>query len=441
MQAVEFLTRAGEESLNKYALDQSHAYFKQAFEILSAPEKTKGNEKLLIDLIINLGKVHDRLANYTQLISLFKAHITLAESHGTKEQLMMFYGRLGYALSMREIPVEGHYYLQKGLFLAEERNDVEAIGYHCSWLTLNCAYMGLLDQAALHGKRAREAADCHYSDKHLVRTAYFLSLYAHFFRGDVKKTAELSEALLEYGRKHSDVRSIARHYAGMGWSCISAGDFLPAIEFFEKCIQVSLEPMISHVAKIMIGTCYLCINETKAAQDIFKDIVEHGNKPGHEFVESITRAIKGAVLISQGDLKQGIAVSESALALHLENKSIWLYAYGNYSMGRIYSRIAQVGAEDKGFSFTAKNIGYLIKTILFANCRAEEHLELAITISREIGAKSVLGQAYLELSQIQRTRGKLAKARGSIVKAIEAFEMCQADLFLKKAREDLAALS
>jgi tetratricopeptide (TPR) repeat protein len=108
-------------------------------------------------------------------------------------------------------------------------------------------------------------------------------------------------------------------------------------------------------------------------------------------------------------------------------------------MGMVYSKIAQGGGEKKDFSFLMKNVGFLIKTVPFAHKKAEEYFNIAIKTAGEIGAKSYLGQAYLELGQLHKAKGKTEKARECINHAIDAFEKCEADVFLKQAREALAS--
>ena len=99
------------------------------------------DEKLLIDLIIKWGYTHSSRADFMGLINLFKAHEALVESHASKEQLVMFYGWLGFALSRRDMPVDGYQYLHKALHIAEEIGDMKAIGYSCAWLTQDlCGY-------------------------------------------------------------------------------------------------------------------------------------------------------------------------------------------------------------------------------------------------------------------------------------------------------------
>ena len=124
----------------------------------------------------------------------------------------------------------------------------------------------------------------------------------------------------------------------------------------------------------------------------------------------------------------------------LEGKQLLHYAAGNYLMGMVYSKLAQGGGEKKDFSFILKNIPFLVKTLPFARKKAEKHLTIAIKTAKEIGAKSLLGQTYLELGKLHKAKGRQEKARVCILNAIEAFEKCEADVFLEQARESLSSL-
>jgi tetratricopeptide (TPR) repeat protein len=198
--------------------------------------------------------------------------------------------------------------------------------------------------------------------------------------------------------------------------------------------------MLSHAAKTLLGMCHLSIGQMNEAKDTFEEVIEHSTKFGYEWVGAPALLMKGLALIAQGDLKEGVALYENAMRTLFESKSLFRYATGNYLMGRVYSKIAQGGGEKKDFSFLIKNIGFLIKTVPFALKKAEEHFNEAIKVAKEIGAKSTLGQAYLELGRLYEAKGKTDKARECISNAIEAFEKCEADVFLKQAREALAAL-
>jgi hypothetical protein len=54
--------------------------------------------------------------------------------------------------------------------------------------------------------------------------------------------------------------------------------------------------------------------------------------------------------------------------------------------------------------------------------------------------KGVMGQAYLDLGILRRAKRRTAEARECLAQAIECFEECEAETWLKKAREVAASL-
>ncbi len=76
----------------------------------------------------------------------------------------------------------------------------------------------------------------------------------------------------------------------------------------------------------------------------------------------------------------------------------------------------------------------------FASKRAEYHFNNAIETAREIGATGVLCQAYLDLGLLHKAKKRKDQARECITKAIELFEQCEADVYLKQANEALESL-
>jgi tetratricopeptide (TPR) repeat protein len=77
---------------------------------------------------------------------------------------------------------------------------------------------------------------------------------------------------------------------------------------------------------------------------------------------------------------------------------------------------------------------------LISSKKAEEYLNIAIAVAEEIGAKGLLGQAYLELGALYKAKRKTAQARKYISKAINVFQQCEAEEYLKQARDTLASL-
>jgi len=88
----------------------------------------------------------------------------------------------------------------------------------------------------------------------------------------------------------------------------------------------------------------------------------------------------------------------------------------------------------------ARNIGFLVKNVPFAAKKSESHFNKAIEISREIGAKGFLAQSYLYLGLLHKVKKRKSPAKECISEAVQLFEECHADVYLKQAKEALASL-
>ena len=175
------------------------------------------------------------------------------------------------------------------------------------------------------------------------------------------------------------------------------------------------------------------------AQIIFDEILNLVEDTGFLWWAMRQRLIYGLFIVMKGNLSQGIRMLEDMMS-QSKSKGAWFsYCQASYMLGKIYLKMIQ-GEGEKSFSFLARNIGFLIKTIPFLKQKAEDHLNEAIRVAKEIGAKGFLGQAYLDMGELRKIKGSNDDARKYITDAIWLFEECENDFLLKQAREALAAL-
>jgi len=64
----------------------------------------------------------------------------------------------------------------------------------------------------------------------------------------------------------------------------------------------------------------------------------------------------------------------------------------------------------------------------------------AIEAAKEIGAKSLLGPLYLDLGLLHKAKKRTDQAREIISEAIQLFEQCKAEVYLKQVKEALESL-
>jgi tetratricopeptide (TPR) repeat protein len=147
----------------------------------------------------------------------------------------------------------------------------------------------------------------------------------------------------------------------------------------------------------------------------------------------------GAVTIAKGNMSEGLRMLEDSGRVFLENQRRGFYAQYEYLLGSVYLRIVE-GSTQVNLSAMAKNIGFLMKKIPFASQKAEAHFGKAIEVAKEIGAKGLLGNTYLDLALLHKAKKRIDKARECISEAIQLFEKCEVEVYLKQAKEVLASL-
>jgi tetratricopeptide (TPR) repeat protein len=432
--------KSGEKSLRRYAVEESHQYYQEAFDLLkNKPAMTDEDRRLLIDLLIKWALVFYYRGDFTGLLSLLNEHEGLAESLTDRAVLGMFYGWLGFSLHCNGKAKESYEYLCKALKIGEEIEDRSVIGYACAWLTWTCADLGLLEKALAFGQRAQDISRSFASDQYL----YFKSLggigQAYYHTGETKKALQAGKALLDYGERHSNIRSLVMGHYVTGLGYITDGDYHSAIEYLESGTRLSADPFYSQFPRLPLGGSYLFTNQVDKAETTLEEVLTYSQKFGAGVIGTFACVFMGVLLIAKGQMSEGLKLLEEGQRECLENQRRPLYAFSEYVLGKVYSQIAE-GSGPISLSKMAKNIGFLVKNVPFASKKAEEHFNRAIEVAKEIGGKAIMGRAYLDLGLLYRTKGKPEQAKKCISEAIQVFEQCEKEGFLKQAKEALASL-
>ncbi|MCJ7683034.1 MAG: AAA family ATPase, partial [Desulfobacteraceae bacterium] len=356
LKAVEYLVKSGEKSHKRYALEESHQYFKEAYELLSVKDDRTGEEDVrMVDLLLAWGYVHNCRSDYKGLEERLLTNEDLAKSLEDKERLGMFYAWIGWALRSREKLREGYDYLLKALQLAEEVNSQRVIGYACAWLSWTCADLGLLDEAVMYGKRAQALIESRQSDGEFVRFTLAGLGVTYYFRGDCAEAHEVGELLLDYGQRRSDLRCMTMGHTCMGFSHYVAGNHALAIQSFGNSILISADTLFTNGARLLLGMTYVSDGQFSKAAEALEEIMRTSDDYGFEFLGTAAKLFYGVVLISQGRLNKGMETVEDAATAFLESDSRYRYATANYTIGKVYARVA-LGESERSLSLIAKNI-------------------------------------------------------------------------------------
>jgi tetratricopeptide (TPR) repeat protein len=440
LKAIDYLMKSGEKSLKRYAVEESHRSYSEAFRLLNNKvDKSDTEQSLLIGLVLEWCQVFYYRGDAIGLVELLQAHEDLALSIGDKDRVGMLYAWFGYVLFWREKYKESYDYLTKALRFGEETKNGQLIAYACTWLPYTCAELGLFDEGIQHGKRAQDISKTMSEDRYLYIKSLSGIGYIHFFRGERKELLQLSKYGLEYGKRHSDLRSLGMSHTGIGLSHLIAGDFTSAIECCKKAVLVSEDPIYSMAFRTMLSFSYLSGSHFQEAEDTAQEVLSFVQRYGVDWLGTMVRIVLGVVLIAKGHMGQGLKKLKELQPLLISNESKWLYAQSEYILGNVYLQIVE-GTEQRSLSLLVKNIGFLIKNIPFAHKKAENHFNKAIEAAGAIGANGILGQAHLGLGLLHKAKKKKGRARECVSYAIQIFEQCDAEVFLAQAKEVLESL-
>ena len=313
------------------------------------------------------------------------------------------------------------------------------MGYAYTWLTWTSMELGRLDEAARFAGKAQVL--CQVAD--VDHFLYFNSLaglaYVHFHRGETRKAFEHGKTLLDFGRKHSNVRSMVMGCVFMGYSHMIGGDMAAVTSCFEEAIQISADPWYSQFPSLALCYARVAHGDYDGLAEKLERIIAFSEERGAEYVGAPAKLLLGAVLVARGELGKGLKRMEEIAEIWLQSGSKLRYAVSQLVMGRTYALIAQ-GAGEKKWSILFRNVGFLITKAPFADRKAVQYLSTAIEVATEMGARDTLGRASLTLGLLHRAKGRYAEARECLSSAVHMFEECEADNYLLQAKEALSLL-
>ena len=439
--AIGYLMQSGMKSLKRYAVEEAHQYYKEAYDTIVLNKSEIGKDTgLLIELLNTWAPVFYYRGNFRDLEELLKKHLNQANALDDKEKLGMFYLWLGMSLWGRLRLNESYKYLNNALLLGEKSGSKRVIGYASAWLPWTCIELGLPQEAIAHGEKARQMYDYFKSDYYPYYQSLDCNGYAYWVLGDSEKLREHGNALLEYGKKNSSIRAVTWGHFVEGWSYMATGDFPSAIRCNKMAIEASADPLYSQFPKLSLGMSYVSEGQYDKAREPLEAVLRDAQSLGSEILGTASLAFLAVVLIYEGHFNRGMKILEEVQRQFLENNARWRYCFTELILGEIFLSIA-MRKNPVTLSIILKNLPFLMRNIPLASRKAKIHYNRAIESAKEICAKGVQGQAYLGLGNLYMGEGKKDQASECIESAIQMFELCGAETFLRRANETRLSMS
>ena len=440
LKAVDYLVKSGEKSLKRYAVNESHQYFREAFDLISdLPELSDIIKERIIDLLTKWAMVFYYRGDFNELSRLLLSHEPMAETISAKGKRGMFYAFLGMALWMRCEYKRSYEYLQKAIKLGTKAGDKRVIGYAKSWLSWVCAELGRFDEGIQHGKEANRIAQAIKSDHYIFLKSLSGVGYNYFFMGMVDECLKIGEDLIHYGHRHSNIRCLVLGYMTKGSGHYIAGDLPTAKIALNKAVNIAVDPFYKALATFYLSYGFLDEGDMDGAEQLIDSVVSFTNELGCKNLGSFAQVNTGIVLLGKGQMAKGMQLIKKALQIFTNQNRKGSITFMEYLIGKIYLEMVK-GDNTLSPITMIKNIGFLIKHVPSAAKNAETQLTKAIETARKVGAKGIMGQAYIDLGLLHKIKKRNEQARLNYEKATDIFEKTGAYAYLDRTREALSDL-
>ena len=437
--AVEYLMKSGEKSLGRYAVQESHEYYKEAYNLITDKEtRTEEERELLFQLLNKWSLVYYYRGDFKEQTDLLNRHESEADLLKDKEVKGMFYAWLGFILQFRLEIEDSYRYLQKALGIGEEANSQRVIGYASMWLAYTCAASDRYEEGYSFWQRATGIAESIRSDQYLTFKSIAAIAHINFFSGQKKQSSEIGNGLLQYGEKHSNIRSQVVGHICVGHRHFADGDLTNALSCYQRAIAVAQDPFYEIWPRVYVGLCYFMSEQFAESEEMFSEVISYMHNFGCEVFGPAVAPALGIILIKKGQMSQGLKMIEDSRNLSIKKNWGYGIALSEYVLGNLYFQMAY-GERPDNLSMM-RNIGFLGKNAPFASKKAEDFLSKAAGSAKQYGAKGIQGWAYMDLGNLHRIKKRKAQARECFSRAFHIFEEIEAEVYLEKAREALDGL-
>jgi class 3 adenylate cyclase/tetratricopeptide (TPR) repeat protein len=399
--AVHYLRESGRKSLQKYAVQESHEYYQSAFQIMKQTRGDSDEEnRLLIEFLNEWAPVFYYRADFAGLRRLFLEHQALAEALVDKALLGSFYVWLSVSLFNFAGRMKDSYELNLKALEMIENQDNTTIGMGYANIIWCCAEMNLLEEGIHYGEEVLARRDS------LDPMGYVLSLgglgMIYIFTGDSQKNFELGRNLVEFGESRSDLRSTVVGYICTSYGHYSAGDFVEAVAWSRKAVELSNDPIFSVWPKLVLTNFFIQTGKFQEADEILREIIPFCQHLGMYYIVEWAQSLYGAALMAGGHYSRGMRmISEAARSFTENGRFVSLY-FLEFALAEIYFQMATQRPR-LGFWTLIKNLGFILKEVPFARHKAETYLRRIIKVGQEIGAAGFMqSHAAHNLELLQR---------------------------------------
>ena len=441
--AADYLIKAGNKALARYAHEEADNYFRRGYELLMAEQaRSPAESALLADLLDQWGKVFYFQGAMRELNGLLEPLAEEVARLGDPAREAMFHAWRSCCLFFQSQFPASEAAVRKAVALAEQSGDRRAQAYAQTWLCQVCSYQSKFDEGIRAGERAAELAEGFPDDDYLPFKSRAMVGFNHWQRGDARRTIEHAEMLIEFGRRTANPRSELMGYIVLTNGRLEAGDIDGALQAGENAVAVSRDRFYDMAGALVLGL----VRAMRGLPDPAFDEARAFFARASDWLNCLSGTLIGLRCLQEGRYAEGLA--------HLDASENWYLSMDNRASaenvrlikGRFYQRLAcgprpAMGFMMRNMGFMMRNMGFAARHVLSAARRAESLLRGCAEFYGATQAPGRRAQALLALGTLYRHQGREAEAIACLSEAREILEKVGAYVFLREACAQLEAIS
>jgi tetratricopeptide (TPR) repeat protein len=409
--AANYLIKSGEKAVNRFALEEAHEHFRQAYDLLEESEGADEQRELQANLLEKWATVFYYYGDFRELLQLFGKHEALIQSLKDKSRRGMLSAWSGVALFFRNRPEKAYRTLKKALTLGEEVNDARVIAYASAWLAMVCGGLARFEEGIAYGERAQSIAET-MPEEHFVN---FKSLgmlgFIYAMMGEPTKIHQVADKLMDFGKRNP--RSLFFGYWMQAESYSLAGNATAAMEAAEQGLTVLKDPFYLGFARAVHGMKCVAAGQPSSTLDI---ALEQAVRQGNDFMVNYWSGVAGIGKVLHGEPEEGMRMIEEASRASAANGDELLHQVNEYLKAKVYLQMFLSGQQ------------------ALAEQQAAPLLESWVQYRRRVGGRGWLAQGLLDLGLLHQAKQRHDAARACWSEAADLFEQVGADLFLEQVR-------
>ena len=412
--SIDYAILAAEKAGRGWANSEALIYFDQALSRLALLPDTDVNRLRRIDAVLKQADVKYALGQYAQQIQALESIRCLIAEVGDPPRRATWNYWSGFLHGVSGgRPDTAIRHCREAAEIASAFDLVEISAFAESCLAQVYLIAGALREAIEVGERAVSSFEARRSPWWAALTLWHISSAANYL-GEWDRSISYCNRGLEHGTAVNDVRLKVVSWSRMGSAYIQRGDV-------ERGLQ--------------------CCDEALALGPIPRDM-------------ALARAIRGYGAIRMGRVDTGISELNEALAW-FENSNM-RYTYSRYALwlaeGHLYrgDRATARSLIEDGLKL-CQQTGYVhlegVWHWLMGECLAFEapasadgHVEAAIRLLEQVGARNDLGRAMVTRSALRQRSGDIEAARQLLTEARATFQILGTRDEAARAEASLAAL-